>query len=138
MFQRHRLRKRSVANRLDGFSTNLATPRTVEQRPQDARGVHTANVGDLGTGDRLLVGDDGQRLERGDGELLRRALVKESPYPLVKLGARDDLIAARDLDHLQAAGPVVLALQLLDGGDDFFLRLVVEQFDQRLHRHRLG
>src|SRR5207248_7323864 len=74
----------------------------LEQRRQHARRVDAADLADLERGDRLLVGDDRERFQTLNGELLRRALVEQSAHPLVQLGARDDLVAAGDLDHLQA------------------------------------
>ena len=87
-----------------------------EQRVQHAGGVDAADLADLERRDRLLVGDDGQRLERLHGELLRRPLVEQAPHPFVQIGARDDLVAAGHLDELQAAGPIVILLELLQRG----------------------
>ena len=70
---------------------------------------------DLERRDRLLVGDDRQRLEPLHRQLLRRALVEQPAHPLVQLGARDDLIAASHFDQLQAGPVLVVGLQRLDG-----------------------
>ena len=76
----------------------------LDERRQDAAAARdAANLGDFRRGDGLLVGDDRQRLERLHRELLRRPLVEQLAHPVVQLGARDDLEAARDLDDLQAA-----------------------------------
>ena len=91
-----------------------------------------------GGGDRLLVGDHRQRLERLHRQLLRRPLVEQLAHPLVQLGARDDLVAAGDLDELQAARPLVVGAQRRERGVDVLPRLAVEQLVQRLRRHRLG
>ena len=82
-------------------------------------------------GDRLLVGDDRQRLEPLHGQLLRRALVKQPAHPLVQLRPRDDLIAAGDLDDLQPGTVLVVGLERLHRRGDVFLRLVGEQLEQQ-------
>ena len=89
-------------------------------------------------GDRLLVGDDRQRLERLHRQLLRRALVEQPAHPLVQVRPRDDLIAAGHLDQLQPARPLVVLLQLGERRLHVFLRLGVEQLVDRLRRQRLG
>ena len=43
-----------------------------EQRLDDATDIDAANLVDFGHGDGLLVGDDGERLQRGHGEAKRR------------------------------------------------------------------
>ena len=53
-------------------------------------------------------------------------------------GPRHDLIAAGDFDELQAAGPLVVLLQLGERRLHVFLRLGVEQLEDRLRRQRLG
>ena len=84
----------------------------LDQRRQDAAAAaDAADLGDLGGGDRLLVGDDRQRLERLHRELLRGPVVEQLAHPLVQLGPGHDLIAAGDFDHLQAAGRVVVGAQ---------------------------
>ncbi len=57
------------------------------------------------------IGDDRERFERLHRQLLRRALVKQPAHPFVQIRARHDLIAAGDLDQLQAARPLVVLLQ---------------------------
>ena len=110
----------------------------LEQCREHARRVDAADLGDFERGDRLLVGDDGERLERLDGELLCRALVEQPPHPLVQVGTRDDLVAAGDLDELESAGPIVVALQRGDCGLHVFFRFGVEQLVQLPGRERLG
>ena len=104
----------------------------------DAGRVHAADFGDLRRRHRLLVGDDGQRLERLDRQPLRGALVEQPPHPFVQLGTRDDLIAAGDFDQLQAARPIVVVLQRLERRLDVFLRLALEQLEEHLRRQRIG
>ena len=107
-FRPNRIRNSRVVAYRNGRPTTCLRPAilievALEQRGEHAGRVHAANLGDLRRRDRLLVGDDRQRLERLHRQLLRRPLVEQSPDPLVQLGARDDLVAAGDLDELQAA-----------------------------------
>ena len=74
-----------------------------------------------GRRDRLLVGDHRERLERLHRQLLRRPLVEQLAHPLVQLRARHDLVAAGDLDDLQAARALVVGPQRRERGVDVFL-----------------
>ena len=53
-------------------------------------------------------------------------------------GARHDLVAARDLDDLEPARPLVVGPHGRERGVDVLLRLAVEQLVERLRRDRLG
>ena len=110
----------------------------LQQRREHAGRVDAANLADLRGGDRLLVGDHRQRLERLHRQLLRRPLVEQAADPLVKLGSGRDLVAAGDLGQMQPAASLVVVLQRLDGGEHVFLGLVAEQLEQHLRRQRLG
>ena len=112
--------------------------RSIERGQHAAAAADAANLGNLGRRDRLLVGDDRQRLERLHRQLLRRALVKQLADPLVQLGTRHDLVAARDLDELQTAWPLVVGAHRRERGVDVLPRLAVEQLVERLGRQRLG
>ena len=90
-------------------------------------GVDAADVPDFERGDRLFVGDDGQRLESLNGQLLRGALVEQPAHPFVQLRTRHDLITAGHLDELQTRAALVVRSQRVHGGRDVFLRLVGEQ-----------
>ena len=79
-----------------------------QRRQHAAAAADAADLGDLRRRDRLLVGDDRQRLERLHRQLLRRPLVEQLAHPFVQLGPRHDLVAARDLDDLQAARALVV------------------------------
>jgi hypothetical protein len=64
--------------------------------------------------------------------------VEQLADPLVQLGFRGDLVAARDLDDLQPARPLVVGA---DGGErrvHVFLGLAVQQLVERLGRDRFG
>ena len=109
-----------------------------ERRQDAAAAAHAADLGDLRRGDRLLVGDDGERFERLHRQLLRRALVEQLAHPFVELGARHHLVAPRDLDDLQPAGPIVVGAQRGERGLDVLPRLPFEQLEQGLRGQRLG
>src|SRR5216117_1590383 len=85
----------------------------LEQALEHGLGVHAADRVHLGARDRLLVGDDRQRLERGPREPLLRPRPRETDEPGLELGARDHAVAAADVDDLEAAVGVAAA-QLLD------------------------
>jgi hypothetical protein len=108
----------------------------LEQRREHARRVDAANFANFQRRDRLLVGDDGERFEPLHGQLLRRALVEEPPHPFVQLGARHDLIAARNLHELQPRTRLVVRPKGLDCRRHIFLRLVGEEPEQHLRRQR--
>ena len=77
----------------------------LEQRLHHRAGVHPAHVLDLRAGDRLPVGDDGQRLERGTGQPLRLH-PEEPPHELPAVGVGPELPAAGHLGEDDAADPV--------------------------------
>src|ERR1044071_9474712 len=91
----------------------------VEQRLDGRGGLHAADFENLGDGHGLLVGDDGERLKGGEGELGARLRLEVGADVLVELGARGELPAARDLAQHQAAAPLV--------------ELLGEFFDRDLH-----
>ena len=109
----------------------------LEERLQDARGVHAADVLDLGKRDRLAVGDDRERLERREREPAPLGDLVELAQQRVELGPRDEAPAARDLLEPHAA---VLALgprgQPLEGRRDG-LRRRFQQVRQVLLPHGL-
>src|SRR2546423_3656375 len=65
------------------------------QRFEDCTGTNTTNFLDLRASDRLAVGDDRQRLERGSRQPL---------WPGGKLSALDGLSVLRARQYLPAAG----------------------------------
>ena len=73
------------------------------QRAQHSVGVDAADRGDLRTRDRLLVGDDGERLQRRGGE--PRPLVTEQEALDVGdlVAGRLEPVATGDADQLEAA-----------------------------------
>ena len=66
--------------------TVLISFRSMSVGEHAAAAADAADLGNLRRGDRLLVGDDRQRLERLHRQLLRRPLVKQLADPLVQLG----------------------------------------------------
>ena len=111
----------------------------LDQRRQHAgAAADAANLGDLRRRDRLLVGDHRERLERLHRQLLRGPLVEQLSHPLVQLGPRRDLVAARHLDDLQPAGPFVVGANRGERRVDVLLRLAVEELVERFRRDRLG
>src|SRR5579862_5364842 len=94
----------------------------VEKGGDDGGGVDAANFGDFRAGDRLLVGDNGQRFQGGHGEAQRRAqALDEAANDVVVLRLGVHLVATGDGTDFDAA--------LFDGvaGDQFVQR--------RLHQH---
>src|SRR5947207_3275102 len=83
--------------------------------------------------DRLLVRNDGERLERLYRQTLTRALVEQPPHPFVQLRLGHNLVAAGHFDELEAARAVVVALQRVQRRLDIFTRLVLEQLEQHLN-----
>src|SRR5262245_19296057 len=63
--------------------------------------------------------------------------MEQAAHPLVKLGARHDLIAARHLDELQARTRLVIGLQCLDRRRYVLFRFVRQKLEQHLRRQRL-
>src|SRR5215207_11664904 len=87
----------------------------VQQRLDGRGGLDAAYLEDLGDGDGLLVGDDGERLQRGERELGARLRLEVGADVLVVFGARGELPAARHLaQHQPAVALVELARQRLD------------------------
>ena len=86
----------------DLLAAHDADEALLEERLHDAARLDAAQLDDLGQGDRLLVGDHGERLEGLDREPGRRARVEQLADPVVVLGARGDLVAAGDLARAAA------------------------------------
>ena len=80
----------------DLFATGRGDELAGNERAENAGRIDAANFIDFRSGDGLLVGNHGQRLERGQGELQRRleALDKEA----------DGVVALRLGGHAIAAG----------------------------------
>src|SRR5579862_8210332 len=76
----------------------------VEKGGDDAGGVDAANFGDFRAGDRLLVGDNGQRFQGGHGEAQRRAqALDEAANDVVVLRLGVHLVATGDRTDFDAA-----------------------------------
>ena len=88
------------------------------QAAEDAAGVDAADLGDLGRGDGLLVGDDGEGLEGLEGELQGRLQrFDEAADGVVVLGLGGEAVAAGDLADLEAAvGGGVVGDELVEDG----------------------
>jgi len=109
-----------------------------ERREDAAAARDAADVGDLRRRDRLLVGDDGQRLERLQRQLLRRTLVEQLANPLIQVGPGDNLKAARNLDDLQPARTLVVGSQRGERGIHVLFGFAFKQLVEILRRQRLG
>ena len=139
----NRIRNSLVVEYMNGRPTTCLRP-TILIKWRSSRVFSTpevfdaADVGDLGPGDRLTVGNHGQRLERLHRQLLRAALVEQPPHPFVEIRPGDDLIATGHLHQLQPARPLVVQFQLADRGQHVLFRLAVEQLEQPLRRERIG
>src|SRR5216683_5869712 len=88
----------------DLFAARRGDELAGHQRAEDAARVDAADLGDLGGGDGLLVGDDSEGLERLQGELQRRLQgLDEAADGVVVLGLGREAVAASDLADLEAA-----------------------------------
>ncbi len=75
-----------------------------EEGAEDAAGVDAADLGDLGGGDGLFVGDYGEGFEGLEGELEGRLEgLDEAADGVVVLGLGGEAVAAGDLADLEAA-----------------------------------
>ena len=123
---------------MTGFRPTTLTQAALDQRPEDTRRVHTANLRDLGSRHRLPVGNHRERFQGLQREALFRVLMKEPSHPLVQLGFRHDLVTAGDFDQLQSAGAV--RPLFAEGRQCFFdvlARLTIENPRERLECQRL-
>ena len=95
------------------------------QGAEDAAGVDAADLGDLGGGDGLLVGDDGEGFERLEGELERRLEgLDEAADGVVVLGLGGEAEAAGDFADLEAAVAVgVVGDELVEDGAEVVAEL---------------
>ena len=89
-----------------------------DEGAEDAAGVDAADLGDLGGGDGLLVGDDGEGFEGLEGELQGRLEgFDEAADGVVVLGLGGEAVAAGDLADLEAAvGGGVVGDELVEDG----------------------
>src|SRR3954454_8528282 len=110
---------------------------TLVQRLEHAANADATNLLDLGAADRLPIGDDRQRLERGGGKPLRSRRELRALDRFGVLGAGEDLPTAGDLLELHAvAVDVVVLAQLVDGGSESGQRVVRGGGMQLLGRDR--
>src|SRR5664279_4728217 len=82
----------------------------LEQRAQHPAHGDAANLLDLGSSNRLAIGDDRERLERGRGEARGTRCELRALDRLGVLGARQNLPAAAELDELDAVALGVVSL----------------------------
>lgn len=113
-FEEHRRgseEHRLAGTRVPGELTDVAT---LLQRPHDAIDVDPSDRSDLGPGDRLLVGNDRQRLERSRRQP-RGLSTQDEPFDIgSKIGMALESPAAGDLDELETPhGFGILGRQLL-------------------------
>ena len=111
----------------DGLASGGGDQLAVQQRGDDAARIHAANLADLGHGDRLLVGDHGQSLERRQREPNRRLqALGEIADHVMLLGLGGHAISARDLANLDAAvGSSAIVDQFLKRDADARLDLIL-------------
>ena len=90
------------------------------QRLQHAVDIDTAYSLDIGTGDRLTVGDDGERFQRGWSQPCRFRSGKELAHPLRISRITRQLPALGFFDQLKRVLlPDVFRFQLFERGRDF-------------------
>ena len=101
-----------------------------QERAEHAGGVDATNLGDLGGGDGLLVGDDGERLEGLQGELQRGLeALDEAADGIVVLGLGAQAEAAGDLADLEAAVAIgVVGDELFEDGAEVVAELALAGF----------
>src|SRR3982750_4859580 len=107
------------------------------QRLEDAADRDPANLLDLGAPDRLTVGDEPKRLQRGGAQPCwpRRELCALDRLGVLR--AREDLPPAADLDQLDSvAVDVVVLTQLVERGRERGLRRVRIECRELLARNR--
>src|SRR5687767_8316704 len=99
------------------------------QRLEDAADRDTPDLLDVGARDRLSIGDDRQRLERGTGEPLRTSRELGALDHLGVFGAGEDLPPAGDLEQLDTMPlDVVMLPDLVErGGYGSGARVVVKR-----------
>ena len=102
-----------------GVAADLVDVAARLQGAQHAVGIDAPDGGDLGPGDRLLVGHDGQRLQRRGRQARRLALEHEALHVGGEVGVALVAPAAGDPHELEAGAGLVVgvgqaAAQLLD------------------------
>jgi hypothetical protein len=127
----------------DVFASGGGDELAIDERAEDAGCVDAADLADLGRGDRLLVGDDGEGFQRRQREPDGRLqALGEGAHRVVMLGLGGHAEAVGDVADLHAAvfAGVVLD-ELVDGGFDDALRLVAgfggDQLGDLVERDRL-
>ena len=89
---------------MTGLRPAVAISLRASSEPKHARRIHAANLVDLGRGHRLLVGDHGQRFQRGQRELEGGfRLLTKSADRVVALRLGGHAVAAGNLANLDAA-----------------------------------
>src|SRR2546423_698661 len=110
---------------------------TFMERLQHSADSDTTNLLDLGATDRLAIGNDRERLERGGGEPLRARRELRALDCFGVLGARENLPAASDFLQLDTvAVDVIVLTQLVDGRGEGSGRVVGRQRRQLLGGYR--
>jgi len=96
-----------------------------EQSLDRVRGVDIAQGRDLGQGNRLMVGDDGQRLQGSRGQLALAVDLEKPSHPGVEFGSGGEDVAPAALDDDDAAFGGRGALEeILEGLLDLGRRMV--------------
>jgi hypothetical protein len=98
-----------------------------EEGAEDAGGVDAADLGDLGGGDGLFVGDDGEGFEGLEGELEGWLEgLDEAADGVVVLGLGGEAEAAGDFADFEAAGGVgVVGDELVEEGAEVVAEFTV-------------
>ncbi len=112
----------------------------IEQRLEHARGRDAAQLLDLGPGDRLAIGDDGERLERRHRQLGAAGDLEELAQVALERGPRHQAHAARRevRDQALRRAARIARDHRLQRRLDRLALVVGEQRVQPLGRHRLG
>ena len=83
------------------FSARYANEPFLNKRIEDTIAIDTADSGDIGARDRLLVGDNRQRFKRGRGQLDAHLPGIKLLNPLRIFGTGAELIPVRDFHEVE-------------------------------------
>ena len=114
-------RRRAVEERASGevAASDNAHKVHLHEGTQNVVDGHAANALDLRLGNRLSIGDDGERLQGGAGKKCGLVLLEEGAHPASASGLGLEAVAAGDLLQGDAeAKPVEVLLDVEDGGHD--------------------
>ena len=134
-FARGAIQKRTAD---DVLASGDADHAPLQQRANGLIRIHAADLRNLRRRNRLAIRDDGQRLQRGDGEAVLAFFRKVLLQNRIVLGARGQAPAARGLfEHESAEVIVERALDLFELRDDRFPPLVRKRLGKLVELHRL-